>query len=97
MLFHFKWWVALVIFFVFTGFIGEHSLINRYSQIMEIRRLNKEIADYKEKFEKDRDRLERLKNDPEAIVEVAREQYYMKNEDEDIFIVDDNMKTDEDE
>ena len=61
----------------------------------EISRLKEEINKYNEIFEKDKASLERLKNDPEAIVEVARERYYMKTEDEDIFILEEK-KNDED-
>ena len=48
-----------------------------------------------DKIEKDKATLERLMNDPDAVVEVARERYYMKTEDEDIFIIEEEKTEDE--
>lgn len=73
-------------------FSGEARLIDRFQQRREISRLKGEIQKYKNTFEKDKATLERLKNDPEAIVEVARERYYMKTEDEDIFILEEKKE-----
>ena len=73
-------------------FSGEARLIDRFQQRREISRLKGEIQKYKDTFEKDKATLERLKNDPEAIVEVARERYYMKTEDEDIFILEEKKE-----
>lgn len=90
-----KWWIASGIFLFAIMFTGEARLIDRYQQRKEISRLKEEINKYNEIFEKDKASLERLKNDPEAIVEVARERYYMKTADEDIFILEEK-KNDED-
>ncbi len=70
-------------------FAGDHSLINRYEQKMEIIRLRNEIDEYSRIFESDKETLNRLKSDPEAVKEVARELYYMKTEDEDIYVIKD--------
>ena len=82
-----KWYVATFVFLVVIMFAGEARLIGRFQQRREISRLKDEIHKYKDTFEKDKATLERLKNDPDAVVEVARERYYMKTEDEDIFIL----------
>ena len=34
--------------------------------------------------------LKSLKSDPEALKKVARERYYMKTDDEDIFVIEDD-------
>lgn len=88
--FKLKYIVALVIFVVAIGFIGESSIMNRISQQREISELKGEISEYDRKFESDRQTLEALKHDHDAMKEVARSRYYMKTDDEDIFIIEDD-------
>lgn len=88
-IFKLKYAVALVIFAGIIGFVGESSLVNRLVQQQEIGRLKNEIDEYNRRFEQDKKTLDALKNDEDAIKEVARERYYMKTENEDIFIIED--------
>ncbi len=85
----FKYPLAILIFAIAVVFVGEGSLINRSKQKKEIQALQAEIDKYQKKFDEDKATLERLKHDPEAIKEVAREKYYMKTENEDIFVIED--------
>lgn len=85
-LFKLKWPFAIIIFFVFTGFVGEHSWVNRIKQKREIIRLKSEIDEYNRKFEADKKVLNRMKYDPDASAEVARERYLMRKPNEDIFV-----------
>ncbi len=84
-----KYPITFLVFAVFFVFVGESSLINRFEQQEEIQRLEAEIEEYNDKFDKDKETLNRLKNDPEAMKEVAREKYYMKTEDEVLFVIED--------
>lgn len=84
-----KYLVAFAIFAIAITFFGESSLINRESQKKEINKLSTEIEEQKKKFEQDKETLYNLKNDPEALKKVAREKYYMKAENEDIFVIED--------
>lgn len=87
--FKLKYVVAFAIFIVAIGFIGENSLINRISQQREISKLKGEISEQNRKFEADKQILDALKHDHEAVKEVARSRYYMKTDEEDIFIIED--------
>ena len=89
-LFKLKYVVALAIFVGVMGFVGESSIVNRIGQQREISRLKGEIDDYNRKFNQDKKTLEALKNDPEAVKEVARGRYFMKTDNEDIFIVEES-------
>lgn len=86
-IFKLKYVVALAIFAGTIGFVGDSSLVNRLDQKREISRLKGEIDEYNRKFNQDKKTLEALKNDPEAVKEVARSRYFMKTDKEDIFIV----------
>lgn len=88
-LFRMKYVLAFAIFAIAITFFGESSLINRMSQKKEIDKLSTEIEEQQKKFKNDRETLNSLKNDPEALKRVARERYYMKAEDEDIFVIED--------
>ena len=85
--FKLKYLVALAIFVVAIGFVGENCLVNRIGQQQEIAKLKGEIDEYNRKFEKDKATLDALKHDPDAMKEVARSRYYMKTDNEDIFII----------
>ena len=88
-LFRMKYVLAFAIFAIAITFFGESSLINRMSQKKEIDKLSTEIEEEQQKFKHDKETLNSLKNDPEALKRVARERYYMKAEDEDIFVIED--------
>ncbi|MCQ2258591.1 MAG: septum formation initiator family protein [Bacteroidaceae bacterium] len=91
-IFKLKYLVAFLVFACAISFIGETSLINRISQQQEIAHLKAEIDEYDRKFEADRKTLNSLKHDEDAVKEVAREKYYMKTDNEDIFIIEDDLE-----
>ena len=89
-IFKLKYVIAFCIFIVAITFFGESSLINRLSQQEEINELNTSINEYEQKFKQDEAMLKSLKSDPEALKKVARERYYMKTDDEDLFVIEDD-------
>lgn len=88
----FKYVITVIVFGILIGFVGEHSLVERYKQRLEMKELQSEIDKYNSKFDSDKELLMRLKNNPEAIKDVARERYFMKKENEDIFIIEDEKE-----
>ena len=94
-LFKFKYLIALAIFVVAIGFIGEDCICERIKRKQEISVLEGKIAEQQQRFDTDNKTLNSLKNDVEALRTVAREKYYMKQWNEDVFLVEDS-KTEED-
>lgn len=88
-LFKLKWIVAIGVFVVFTGFVGENCWVNRMIQKQEIAELKSEIDEYNRKFEEDSKLLHRIKSDDDVAAEVARQRYLMKKENEDIYVFQD--------
>ena len=88
-LFKLKWPFAIIIFIVFTGFVGENCWIRRFEQKREISKLKGEIDEYNRKYNADKQVLNRIKTDPDATAEIARKRYMMKKADEDVFVFDD--------
>ena len=85
-----KYFVVITFFVVMVGFVDENSYWNRRSRLQEIAALRAEMQEYQTAYEKDTKALEELNNNPEAVVRVAREKYFMKYPDEDVFVFMDN-------
>ena len=82
-----KYTVTLAIFAIIIVFIDDNSLIDRYKAYREKRELQKEKAQYEENIKKDKEFLEAIQSDPMALEKFAREEYKMKSEDEDVYII----------
>ena len=81
-----KYLITVVAFLVIIVFLDENSLIQRAQHRQEINDLTTEIAKYRKQYEEDTERLKELTNSPEALEKIAREKYFMKKPNEDIFI-----------
>lgn len=81
-----KYAIVLLAFIVVIGVVDENNLIRRFMYWREIHTLNTEIERYKKDFERDTERLNELVESPEGIEKVARERYFMKTPNEDIYI-----------
>jgi cell division protein FtsL len=86
----YKYLISIIVFAVLIGFVGDHCLVKRWAQKQEIADLKSQINEQKRLYDKDKLELERIQNNPEAVKRVAHEKYYMKTEDEDIFVIDDD-------
>lgn len=82
----YKYLFAVVVFALLVGVLDENSFWNRYQHQMAIRDLKSEIRMYTERYEHDTERFLELEKDPAAIKKIARERYFMKVEDEDVFV-----------
>lgn len=82
-----KYAFVTLVFLLIIGVLDENSFLNRYQNIKQIREMKAEIRNYRDRYEHDTERLEDLNKNPEAVKRMAREQYFMKTEDEDIFYI----------
>lgn len=81
-----KYVLVIVAGVVLVGFVGENSILSHLQNKSKIRELDSEINRYRSLYQADRQKMERLDRDPRAIEEIAREKYFMKHADEDIFV-----------
>ena len=81
-----KYLITGLAFLVIIVFLDENSLIQRAQHRQEINDLRTEIEKYRKQYEDDTERLKELTTNPEALEKIAREKYYMKKPNEDIFI-----------
>lgn len=92
---HFKYHIVIVSGVLFVGFVDENSVMQRFKYEHEIEQLKAEIEKYNERYEADSRRLHELQKSSDAIAKVARERYFMKTDDEDIFVLSDELEQSE--
>ncbi|HHU35333.1 MAG TPA: septum formation initiator family protein [Bacteroidetes bacterium] len=82
-----KYVITIILFLLWIIFFDANNLISRVRERMELNKLKAEKEYYLEKIESDSSRLMELRTDNENLEKFAREQYRMKNPDEDIYII----------
>lgn len=96
----FKNWfiLILVVFAVWMLFFDTNSWLIHHELNTEIETLENEKKYYKREIEKDNKAIKELSTD-EGLEKFAREEYYMKKDDEEIFIIEyeDSLKTKKDD
>lgn len=92
---HYKYAITIVGGILLVGFIDENSVLKRIQLEMQISDLKEEIATYKKRHERNTQQLNELKNNPNAVERIARERYFMKADDEDIYVLSDDAQPEE--
>ena len=83
------YWLVIIVFLVLTLTLGDSSLYKRYTYDQKIRSLEKEIKHYQKEIEINSKKLNDLHTDKEGLERFAREEYFMKKLNEDVFIIKD--------
>lgn len=81
-----KYAFAVLIFLLIIGVLDANSFYVRYQRQLEISRLRQQIDKYQSQYEADTRQLNALLNDPQQVERMARERYYMKRPNEDVFV-----------
>ena len=76
-----------VIICLLFAVLASSSIYNRISSSLKISSLEKEFATYKEKTEEIEALIEELRSNKKSVEKIARENYGMKETDEDVFVV----------
>ena len=82
-----KYVLTLILFFLWILIFDQNNLAERKRSSVEYEQLLEDKAYYIKKIEEDRKRIEELKTDNENLEKFAREQYLMKKDNEDIFLI----------
>lgn len=88
-----KYLITATLGVLFVVFIGQNSLLRSMELQYEISDLKKEIEQYNKVYENDKQQLRDLERDPRNIERIARERYFMKTDDEDIFVLSTDPRT----
>jgi cell division protein FtsB len=87
-----KYAVVTVIGILLVGFLDENSIWRHIQNLRQIEELTEEKDRYIAAFERDQTQIKELDKNPKAIEKIARERYFMKADDEDIFILSDDER-----
>ena len=88
-----KYGLVIVIGVAVVGFASENSLLALFRNKLYITELDEEINKYNVRTENARRQIRELDHNPKAIERIARERYFMKEDDEDIFVLSDDDRT----
>jgi cell division protein FtsB len=89
---HNKYWIVLIIGVLVVGVVDENSFLKRVQLESKISDLKDQVEEYNSQYERDMTRLRELETNPKAIEKIARERYFMKADDEDIFVLSDDKE-----
>ena len=81
------YWLVTIVFFALTFVMGDSSLYKRYTYDEKIRSLEKEIKHYQKEIEINSKKLNDLHTDKEGLERFARQEYFMKKPNEDVYII----------
>ncbi len=82
-----KYILALLVFFIWIMFFDQNNLVDRYMSQRHIRQLEKDKLYFRERIKQDSTRMNELRTNNDNLEKFAREQYLMKRENEEIFII----------
>lgn len=90
----FKFHIVILLGVLIVGVLDENSFMKRIEYAYQIDDLKAEIQKYDRQYQHDTQQLKDLKRDPKAIARIARERYFMKADNEDIFVLSDDEQPD---
>jgi len=86
----YKYGIVIIVGTLVVGVLDENSFRTRIMQGLRISDLKEEIDTYNKQNEEDTKKLHELRRDPRTIEKIARERYFMKADDEDIYVLSDD-------
>ena len=84
---HHPYWVMGIIVFIYVCFFNQYNLYDYRKAKLTISKLDAELEYYEAKKAEDSIKLYNLKTDNENLIKFAREQYMMKANNEDVYVI----------
>lgn len=82
-----KYIVVTILAVALIGFVDDNSVWHHIRNKQYIGELEDEIKKYEELNQNNQDQIRELDSNPKAIEKIARERYFMKTDEEDIFVL----------
>jgi cell division protein FtsB len=79
--------LIISVIIVFAFFISESNIFARIGYDAQIMEMNDQIEYYRNKTTEDKQKLEQLQLDKDQIEKFVRENYFMKKDNEDVYII----------
>jgi cell division protein FtsB len=87
-----KYVLVTIIAVALIGFLDENSVWSHLRNKQRISELQAEIKQYSDLHNSNQARIRQIEKDPKAMEKIARERYFMKADDEDIFVLSDDVR-----
>lgn len=87
-----KYALVTLIAVILIGFVDENSVWHHFQNRQKISELQDEIKKFSDEHQRNQEQIRKLDSNPKAIEKIARERYFMKADDEDIFVLSDDQK-----
>ena len=84
-----KYFIIIGLFLVHITFLDENNLMKRFQRKAEIMELRREIKYYENEYEEATRKLDEISSNAEFLEHIARERYFMKKDNEDIYVFED--------
>ncbi len=81
-----KYFLTITSLLVWMFFFDHNDFISQVSRFKKLNELQSNTSYYNQKIEAAKTELQNRKTDPAAYERIAREKYYMKKDNEDIFV-----------
>ena len=84
---HYKYLIVIIAGVLIVGVVDDNSIWQHIKYRMQIGSLRSEIEKYQNEYENDQRQLKEMRQGVKAYGKIARERYFMKADDEDIFVL----------
>ncbi len=85
-----KYFICLVVFTIWISFFDRNDLITQYDRKKELEKLETSKNYYQAEITATKKELTDLNNNPAVLEKLAREKFFLKRPNEEVFIIEDN-------
>lgn len=82
-----KYGIALALFVLWVGFFDEHSLLQHFQNKRKLVQLTEQESYLRNKIVSDKRKIQELQTNQTNLEKFAREEFLMKKENEDVFVI----------
>lgn len=82
-----KYWLTLVVFAVWIAFFDQYDLKTIIKLRKQVYKIEKDRVYYEREIKESKHLLDELTSNKYELEKFAREKYYMKRDDEDVFVI----------
>ena len=82
-----KYFLSTLTFLGFLLFFDDRDLVTNYQHNKQLKELEKSAEYYRQEIEKTRTELNQLRTDAATLEKYAREKYFMKRDNEDVYLI----------
>ena len=84
---HYKYLIVIIVGVFVVGVIDDNSIYQHVKYQIQIHNLRSDIEKYTKQYHEDSKQLREMSRGVKAYEKIARERYFMKADDEDIFVL----------